>query len=463
MENNKLAKALTTKDTLALAFGCMVGWGWVVLVGEWITKGGTLGAIGGFVAASVVLCIVALLYAELASAMPEVGGAQVYGMRAFGKPMAFLCSWSLIFLYVSITAFEAVALPQVTEYIVGDLDSVRLWRVAGFDVFLSFALVGAAGSIFMTVLNIYGAKTSAVFQTSVTCVILIAGVVLALGAFSEGSTANTQPLFVGGITASVAAVMVMAPFMMGGFDVIPQAAEEINLPPQKIGRLIVYALVMGAVWYCLIILSVALLFNGEQILGVSLPAVEAAAKAWGGWGAQLLVIGGLAGIVTSWNGFFIGGSRAIYALANSGMLPRSLGKLHPKYKTPYNAIILIGVIGCVAPFFGRQLLVWIANAGSFGLVIAYMGVALSFIQLRRKAPDMKRPFKTPGGVVTGWIGFVGTVGLLLLYMPGSPGALLWPNEWIIVLGWYVFGGGCLLWARYGSVPVELPELEGVQG
>lgn len=450
MEKNTLSKTLTTKDTLALAFGCMIGWGWVVLAGNWIEKGGTLGAVGGFIAAGIILCAVALLYAELASAMPKAGGAQNYAMRAFGKPLAFICSWSLIFGYLSITTFEAVALPQVIETVFGELNHVLLWQVAGFDVYLSFALVGAFGSLIMSLINIVGIKTSAVFQTSVTFIILIAGIALASGGFYKGTLNNLQPFYTGGIAASVIAVMVMAPFMMGGFDVIPQAAEEINLPPKKIGNLIVQALIMGTVWYCMIILSVAAILGSQGVFDATLPAIAAARQAWGGWGGQLLIIGGLAGIVTSWNGFFIGGSRAIYALAKAGMLPGMLAKLHPAYKTPYNAILLIGLLGCIAPFFGRQLLVWIANAGSFGLMIAYGSVSLSFIKLRAAEPEMSRPFRVPAGMLIGWIGLIGSIGLCLLYLPWSSGALVWPYEWIILIAWYAFGLVCLSIAIKGQ-------------
>jgi len=439
MTKIELSKELKIRDTLALAFGCMIGWGWVVLVDEWILRSGTFGAVFGFVSAGIVLTIVGLLYAELAAAMPKAGGAQIYSMRAFGKNMAFICGWSLILCYISVTIFEAVALPQVAEYIVGDLKHIPLWSIAGNDVYLSSATVGAIGSAVIGYINIRGVKTSAVFQTSITAVILIAGILLMTGSVGFGVIQNAEPLFVGGVAGSVIAVMVMAPFMMGGFDVIPQAASEINLEPKKIGNLIVVAVIVGTIWYCCIILAVSLLFNNDELVASSLPAVDAAGKAWGDWGRQLLVLGGLAGILTSWNGFMVGGSRAIYALANAGLLPRFLSKIHPKYHTPYNAIIVIALIGCAAPFLGRQLLVWISNAGSLGFVIAYVMVALSFIQLRRKEPTMPRPFKTPGGMLTGILGLVGTVGLCILYLPGSPGALLWPHEWIIIICWYGLG------------------------
>ena len=103
---------------------------------------------------------------------------------------------------------------------------------------------------------------------------------------------------------------------------------------------------------------------------------DAMTNAWHGkWVGILLVIGGVLGILSSWNAFLIGGSRLLYAMSKAHMLPAFLGKLHPKYKTPKNAILLIGGLATLAPLFGRKMLVWIVDAGGFGIVIAYTCVA----------------------------------------------------------------------------------------
>ena len=108
---------------------------------------------------------------------------------------------------------------------------------------------------------------------------------------------------------------------------------------------------------------------------------------------KVLIIGGLCGIVTSWNSFLIGGSRAIYAMSTSYMLPATFGKLHKKRKTPIFAIALVGGLSIIAPFFGRVMLVWIVDAANFACCLAYCMVSLSFVVLRKKLPDMKRPYE----------------------------------------------------------------------
>ena len=121
------------------------------------------------------------------------------------------------------------------------------------------------------------------------------------------------------------------------------------------------------------------------------------------------------------------------------MLPGFLGKLHPKYKTPGAAIILIGIISCIAPFFGRRMMVWLTDAGGFAVVIAYLLVSLSFLILRKNEPDMDRPYKVKGGAVVGTIAVALAIAMGVLYIIPTFGSNLIPQEWIIVGIWAVLG------------------------
>jgi amino acid transporter len=432
-----LKRVLDRKDTLALSFGAMVGWSWVILSGLWISNGGSLGAMLGFALAGLPIMLIGLLYAELASAMPVVGGEHEYSLRALGRPGSFVCTWAIVFVYSSVCAFEAVALPTVIDYWFPDYQRGHLWTLAGWDVHFSWVAVGIAGAGLVTFINYIGVKASAVVQTTVSVLILVAGAMLLSGALLKGSPENLQPLFNGGL-AGVFSVAVMAPFMFVGFDVIPQAAQEIHLPARSIGRVLLGSIAMALAWYVLIILAVALLVPETGLAG-ALVTADAAGTAWGPVGANLLVLGGVGGIITSWNAFLVGGSRAIYAMAQHDMLPGWLGRLHPKYRTPSNAILAIGLLSMAAPLFGRVLLVWIVDAGSFAVVVAYILVAVSFLQLRRQQPEMPRPLRLRHGVAIGWLALLGSLGLLALYLPGSPSALLWPVEWGLVGAWFLLG------------------------
>jgi amino acid transporter len=259
-----------------------------------------------------------------------------------------------------------------------------------------------------------------------------------LGAGFTGSIASIEPLFVDGVSG-IAIVLVMVPFMFVGFDIIPQAAEEIDLPFKDIGSALVLSVLMAIAWYALIIFGVGFLASDKAMLAAEVPTATAMGMVYGGVGETILLLTGLAGIITSWNALIVGASRAVYALANAGMLPAALGKLHPKYRTPANAIWLIGALSIISPFFGRPALVWLVNAGGLGIVVAYIFVAASFLVLRRNEPELERPYKTPFGFATGVVALVLSIGLVFLYLPGSPSALIWPQEWGIILFWVVLG------------------------
>ena len=449
-----LNKSLSTLDILALAFGAMIGWGWVVLAGGWVSSAGVLGAVLAFFLGGIAVILIGLAYAELAACMPLTGGEHTYTHRAFGIHTSFICSWSILFGYLSVVAFEAVALPTVVEYLIPNYNQGYMYNIAGWDVYASWVAVGMIGSIIVTWLNVRGMEVAAWFQKLAVFGILVVGIMLFIGALLFNPEARleglTVPNFVNG-TAGIMTVIIMVPFMFVGFDVIPQAAEEIDLTRPKIGLFLIVSLVMAVMWYMGIAWSVGHLLTADEATNSSLGTADAMVAAWNGkWAGMLLIIAGVLGILSSWNAFLIGGSRLMYAMAKSYMLPSFLAKLHPKYGTPYVSVILIGGLATFAPLFGRKTLVWIVNAGGVGIVIAYTCVAAAFLYLRYKEPNMVRPFRVPAGKALGVITLIVSIGMISLYLPWSPSALTGVE-------WLFFGVWCLIGAAlYGYAQNKYP-------
>lgn len=439
MEDSKFERVLSKKDIFAIAFGAMIGWGWVVMAGDWIKGAGTLGSIMAFIIGGIMVLFVGLTYAELTAAMPQCGGEHVFSLRALGKNGSFVCTWAIILGYVGVVAFEACAFPTVIQYICPGFLKGYMYTIAGFDIYASWVVVGVIASIIITIINYFGAKSAAKLQTILTISIAAIGVALVAASGFSGNIENTKPLFTDGV-GGILTVAVMTPFMFVGFDVIPQAAEEINVPFKKIGKIMILSIVMAVIWYIMIIIAVSMVMTKSQLDTSTLVTADAMKNAFFGseMAAKVVIIGGMAGIVTSWNSFFMGGSRAIYSLAESKMLPGFLAKLHPKYKTPTNAILLIGVISVVAPFFGRAMMIWLTNAGSFGVVVAYVLVSMSFLVLRFREPDMIRPYKVKCGKIIGSIAVLLSEFMMLLYFPGMPSGLV-KEELIMVGAWTVLG------------------------
>ncbi|MDL4863931.1 APC family permease, partial [Halomonas elongata] len=149
---------------------------------------------------------------------------------------------------------------------------------------------------------------------------------------------------------------------------------------------------------------------------------------------------------------------------HAGMLPAFLARLHPKHRTPTNAILVMGLLSAIAPFFGRPALVWLVVAGGLGIVIAYLFVALSFVVLRRREPELHRPFRVRHGKTVGALSVLLSIALIGLYLPGSPSALSMA-EWGIFAVWMLLGLAFYAWSRrrYGvaySDTMMRRELEG---
>ena len=438
----KFDKVMGGWDILVIAFGAMIGWGWVINSGDWITTAGFMGSILAMLIGGLMVIFVGLTYAELTAAMPQCGGEHNFSYRAMGTTGSFICTWMIILGYVATSAFEATALPTVITYLFPNFNQVYLYSIAGKDIYLTTILLGVSVAIFITYINIKGAKTAAILQTVLTAIIALAGILLVVGSAIHGDISNVSGQMWeaknGSTLSSMFNVACMTPFLFIGFDVIPQAAEEINVEYKKIGRIMIFSIFLAVAWYLSIIFAVCYIMPQGAIAHemtaqnglVSVKAIEIAFRS--PFMGKVLIIGGLCGIVTSWNSFLMGGSRALYSMGESLMIPESFGKLG-KNKTPVHAIILCGIACCIAPFFGRGVLVWLVDAASFGCVIAYLFVSISFCILRKKEPEMKRPYKVKAGKIAGCLAVIMSGFMTLLYIvPASfSAALIW-QEWVVL-------------------------------
>ena len=447
---SEFSKVLNAGDVLVVAFGAMIGWGWVVSSGQWITSGGVLGTVLGFIIGGIMIYFVGLCYAELTTAMPKCGGEHVFSYKAFGSIGAYICTWSIILSYIGVVCYEAVSFPTILQYVFPKIARGYLYSVGGFDIYFTWLLIAIGMALLILFLNIIGMKKAARFQKILTCVIAAVGIALVAGAAYSGNVNNLQnQLLVGDtngeIIQNIAKVAIMTPFFLFGFDVIPQAAEEINVPLKKLGKMMILSIIMAVSFYVLVVLVGGYVMNAGQIKtsmssATGLVTADAMGVAFNNANmAKVLIIGGLCGIVTSWNSFLIGGSRALYSMSVSYMLPRKFAVLHKKYNTPVNSLLLIGALSVISPFFGRSMLVWIVDAGNFACCFAYCIVSLSFIVLRRKEADMRRPYKVKHYKFVGIVAVIMSGTMSAMYIiPETNCTLVW-QEWVIVGGWILLG------------------------
>ncbi len=432
---------MTGMDLFGLAFGAMIGWGWVVLAGDWLRLGGVLGTVVAFAVGALMCILVSTVYAELTSAMPVAGGPFVFVYRGLGENWAWLAGWTTIVAYVSVAAWESVAIVAAIDYVIPIPKLVCLWTVAGENVYLSWSLMGVFISLGIVFLNCCGTRLSTRAQNIGTKLLLIAGLGFLLTSAAKGTASNLEPVWVS--DAGTSAVLMMVPFMMVGFDVIPQSAEEAKVSPRTIGRLLVFSVVAASLWYILIALGLgsaipatlrassrlAVCVAMETMLGHSL------------WG-RLVAVGGIFGILTSWNAFFLAASRVLFSMGRAGMLPSWLAQVDTDTGAPVRAIAFVGLMCAIAPFLGSNTLTWLANVGSLSTCVTYFMVSLTLVKLRFTEPEMERPFRAGRSTCLGLLAVFVTAWFVSLYMPIGPSSLCWPYEWaiVIVLGGMGLGG-----------------------
>ncbi len=447
----ELQRSIGAVGFFALAFGSMIGVGWVTALGSWLSQAGPLGAAAAFLAGGLLMMVVGLCYAELTPMLPVAGGEVAYAYLSSGAGRSFLVGWALAFGYFAVCAFEAISVGWVLGLLIPGLDAWPLYSLGGSTVFASHLLLALVLTAAITWVNWVGARWAVRVQTAMTVVFGLITLMLVASGLLLGSTSNLEPLLPPADTASrlggVLAVLVTAPFWFVGFDTIPQGAEEARgaLPVRRLGALILVSIGGAALFYVALIVSVSMAAPWRGLLDAPLPAAAAFESLLGGGAlVRLVLLAALLGLLTSWNGFFLAGTRVVFALGRGRLVPPVLGSAHPRHGTPSAAVLVGGVLTLAGACLGRGALLAFVNVGSFCIAVAFLGVTLSFLKLRRTRPDLHRPWRLPAGLL---VGRAAATGALLLtgcmLVPGSPAALAWPLEWAILLAVAVLGA--LLW------------------
>src|ERR1700757_3049138 len=191
----QLARKLRGVDYFTLGWGTMGGAEWLVVMDDWLLRGGPLGAILGFTLGGALLLPIGHVYGKLVAAMPDASGEVAYTAQVFPRAVSFATGWMMILSYFIVCPWEAVAVGRIAAYVFPALNSIELYRVAGKPVFLPRLVIGLALTGLITLLNYRGIGLSAAFQnwTSFGTLALFA-VFVAIGV-GHSAPANFTPWF----------------------------------------------------------------------------------------------------------------------------------------------------------------------------------------------------------------------------------------------------------------------------
>ena len=457
-KRNLLSKVLGRTDIIAIGFGTMVGWSWVMMGPIWVNEAGLIGAIAAFIIGGAIILTIGLTYGELTAALPLAGGEFVFAYRAMGNRAAWIVGWIMSMAYIGVAAWEGIALATAMNYMFPLPQVGLLWEVAGYQVHMSWALVGMLGAVIITLLNFFGVRPAVLFQVMATAAMMIIVLFIFFGGAVFGSVDNIGDMF--GSYEGFSYVFLMVPAMLIGFDVIPQSSEEMNIEPRYIGKMILVCIIVSIIWYILLITGVSLAAPVEIRGSGVIPMADVVSYMFNGdIFSVIIIVGGIFGILTSWNGFFIGATRLLFSMGRAGMLPAVFGRLHKKYRTPYVAIFLIGAVCVTAPLLGMNALVWFMDTSTFCALISYILVIISFIMLKKNEPELPRPFNIKGGAKTGIFILAITAVYLGLYINANVNLSGVSPEFVITAAWMLLGFVMVKMLNKRRKPVSREERE----
>ena len=447
-----LKRAIGGFGFFALAFGSMIGVGWITALGGWFEQAGPVGAMAAFAAGGTLMLVIGLCYAEVTPMLPVSGGEVAYAYKAHGTRSAFVIGWFLAFGYLSVSAFEAVSVGLVLSYLFPAVDAVPLYEIAGSTVYASHLLLAFLFTALITAINYLGVGVASSVQITLTALFLLCAVLFITAGVANGEVGNLEPYFgdaslgaagLGGVLA----VFVTVPFWYVGFDTIPQAAEERRegSSVRRLGTYVVMAIIGSTLFYILVIVAAGMVGPWRGIVAEPLPTAAAFESAFESPGlVRLVLIAGLIGLLTSWNGFFLAGSRVLFSLGRGHVIHASFGETHTRYGTPARAVLFSGVVTFLAALLGRGAILAFVNVGSFCIALAFLGVALSLVRLRKRFPHLARPYRMPGAPALAYVAAAGSIFILgVMLIPGSPSMLAWPLEWVILGA--LSGAGLAFW------------------
>ncbi len=449
-----LQRRLSLWHSGALALGCMIGWGCFVLPGDFLVRAGPIGATIGIVVGGLLMVLISCSYGVMVPRFPSAGGEFVYAYATAGRHHAYICGWFLTLGYLAIVPLNATALALLGKFVFPDLFARGyLYSIAGFDVYAGEIMLASAAIVIFAWFNHRGVRVVGQAQLLLLFVMVAAVFLVATGSALESGSqfANLRPPFAPDRSplAGVLAMVAIAPWMLSGFDTLPQAAEEFAFSPAQAFRLMLLSIVVGVLLYVTVLLATSVL--------VPWPQLVAAAPEWatgyatrsslGSIGLAILTLAVLMGIFTGINGFFMASSRLLFSMSRAKILPDWFGRLSPAHGTPSNAILFAAAASLLAPWFGRQALLWIVDMSAVGIAMGFFYTCLGAATLARGPRPVASVW---GGRRVAAAGAVVSAGFIaLLCIPGTPAFMAVPS-WIALAGWVTLGG--IIYAvRYADI------------
>jgi amino acid transporter len=437
-----LARKLRLTDYFTLGWGTMVGVGWLVVMDDWLLRGGALGALLGFAIGGALLFPIGWVYGRLVAAMPDAAGEIAYTAAAFSRPVSFATGWMMMLAYFIVCPWEAVAVGRIAGYIFPSLDSIEIYRIAGRPVYLPHLVIGLGLTALLTTLNYRGIRLSATFQNWTSFGTLALFVIfVALGA-SKGSPRNFPPLFTHAPLVSFLLVLQIVPYFMTGFESVSKAAEESSpeFGKHEFLKAIWMAVLVGILFYTIVIAAVAFVAPWRELTGEKFMTAVAFQRAVGSRGiVNVILAAALLSLFKCFNGNFVAASRLLFALGRRGLVDSRVGLVHTQHQTPSVAVLCVGLATAACMLLGDAILVPITEVGSVACAIGWAATCAAYLQMGRGGSLEGQSKLSAVESAVAMLGLLIAIAMLLMkVVPAIPGHFS-VYEWLALGIWIGLG------------------------
>jgi ethanolamine permease len=421
--------------------------GWVLLAGlgvAYVISGDFAGwnfglAEGGWGGLLIATLLMATMYtamvfglAELSSTIPTAGGGYGFARRAMGPWGGFLTGTAILIEY-------AIAPAAIATFIGGYVES--LIGFGGWIVYLFFYLVFIG-------IHLYGVGEALKLMFAITAIAVVALAAFVIGMIPQFEVANLfniDPTNAAGASSflpfGLVGIWAALPYAIWFFlaiEGVPLAAEETRDPSRDMPRGLIAGMLALLVFAALILVFGPGASGSAAIQDSDNPLPLAVETAYGGGNAlsAFVNIAGLAGLIASFFSIIFAYSRQTFALSRAGYLPKVLS-LTGNRRTPWVALMVPGAIGFLLALTGDGAT--LINIAVFGATISYVLMMLSHIVLRRREPDLERPYRTPGGVATSGIALVlGVLAVIATFIVDIRAALITLGVYVLFIAYFAF-------------------------
>jgi basic amino acid/polyamine antiporter, APA family len=418
--HSMLARTLRTKEYFTLAFGTMIGVGWLIVIDDWLTRGGPLGAMLAFLIGGVCLLPVAYVYGKFVQVMPDSGAEIAYTTAVFPRTVGYVSGWLMTLAYLIVCPWEAVAIGKIVSYLIPGVASMQIYSVAGKPVFLPALTLGFITTGLIVLLNYRGIRVSSRFQNYTTFALLISFAIFTLLGTTRVEAVNFQPLFATLPTfVSIILVLQIVPYFLTGFEAVPKCVEEAdaNLDRRGLAKAIFLALGVGILFYVLILFVVSGLVPWKSIASEPYATAVAFKRAFGSDAiVRLILVAALFSLLKVFNGNFISASRLIFALGRGKWLAPGFGEIHERFKTPHIAVLFCGAVTILGAMLGDAILIPVTEVGSMCSGFGWLMTCIAYLKWRKGIAGREKWIAVSGAVVSSLL-------LLLKLIPAVPGSL----------------------------------------